>query len=286
LEIRDSLLRRRWPFELGFILVLLRLIWSGNVLAQSSPNAHARVELIADDSPLQGKAIIGVGLLFRLDRGWHIYWKNPGDSGEPPRITWELPPGLRAGEIRWPQPIRLGSGSVVDYGYENEVLLAAPIERSEGAPVSSTTTIAAAVKYVVCREICIPGKAHLTLPLSATGLAEGQKSQWHALFEQTKVQIPKAAPAGWKVAADSNNENFILSVRTGRRMDSATFFPLESGEIDNSAAQVFAPNKDGFQLTLRKSDQLNKPLSNLRGLIVLGPGRAFEIAARVVGSPR
>jgi DsbC/DsbD-like thiol-disulfide interchange protein len=41
------------------------------------------------------------------DDGWHIYWQNPGDSGEPPRIKWQLPSGVTATALEWPTPMRM-----------------------------------------------------------------------------------------------------------------------------------------------------------------------------------
>ena len=246
--------------------------------AQSPAEAHIKLELISEQATASpGKALWG-GVLFRLEPGWHIYWQNPGDSGEPPKVQWELPPGFTAGPIRWPQPIRLGSGSVVDYGYEGRVLLMAPIEATLGRNSASIPRLSADVKYIVCREVCIPGKAHLTLAAPAGG----NWAPWRALFEQTRAQFPKPMPAGWKVTAVSDNQHFILSVQARPQVSSASFFPLEPSQIENSSAQDFAATRNGFRLTLKKSDQLTRPITTLRGLIVLGPGRAFEVAAPVV----
>jgi DsbC/DsbD-like thiol-disulfide interchange protein len=253
--------------------------------AQSAPPSHAKIELIADNALLSG-GTIWVGLLFRLDPGWHIYWQNPGDSGTPPRVEWRLPAGYRADAIRWPTPIRLGHGSVVDYAYEGEVLLMVPIERASNSPGEGALSIAADLKYVVCSEVCIPGKAHLTLALpwrsGARSDTAGDPLQWHAIFERTRAQLPRPAPTTWKVSAEASRDEFVLSVHTGVPVQSAAFFPLDPDEIENSAPQVFASTRDGFRLTLRKSEQSAKPVATLRGLVVLGPQqRAFEIAAPV-----
>jgi DsbC/DsbD-like thiol-disulfide interchange protein len=167
---------------------------------------------------------------------------------------------------------------VVDYGYEGQVLLMAPIEGAAKEGANPMPNLSADVKYIVCREMCIPGKAHLTFaPPSG-----GDWSKWRALFEQTRQRLPKPAPAGWKVSVEADKSHFIVSVRTGSQAQSASFFPINAGEIDNSSAQDFTSNRTGFRLTLKKSDQLSRPISTLRGLIVLGPGRAFEVAAPMV----
>jgi len=269
------------------------LLFSTNQLAAQVREFHVKIELIPESVAAEARKPFWVGLLFRLDEGWHIYWQNPGDAGEPPKVQWQLPPGFTAGPILWPQPLRIGTGSVIDYGYENQVLLMAPlqmtpIDRSASSaasstPAVSTQAIGADVKYIVCREMCIPGKAHLTLssPSSAQQSSAQQFTQWRQLFEQTRGQIPKPAPKAWKVSARTDKQHFILSVRTESKVHTATFFPLEPGQIENSAPQSFASTAKGFRLSLKKSDVLVRPITSLKGLLVLGPGRAYEIAAPV-----
>jgi DsbC/DsbD-like thiol-disulfide interchange protein len=259
---------------------LLALTLASTAHAQSAPPSHAKIELIADEAA-PSKTTTWVGLLFRLDPGWHIYWQNAGDSGTPPKVAWQIPAGYRAGTIRWPQPMRLGSGSVIDYGYEDQVLLMVPIERAANS-AAATVPIAADVKYVVCREVCIPGKAHLTLSLPVGGGdPPPEAAQRHAIFQSTRSQLPKAAPASWEVSATADKDHLILSVQGAPPIKSAMFFPLEPAQIENSATQGFVSTGDGFRLTLQKSDQLVQPIPTLRGLIVFGAGKAFEIAAPV-----
>jgi DsbC/DsbD-like thiol-disulfide interchange protein len=275
------------------------LLFSSIQLTAQVTEFHVKIELIPESAAVEAGKPFWVGLLFRLDEGWHIYWQNPGDAGEPPKVQWHLPPGFTSGSILWPQPVRIGAGSVVDYGYENQILLMTPIERDAGSTAGSTPAVSADVKYIVCREMCIPGKARVALsspsstrpssaqPSSVQQSSAQQFSEWRQLFEQTRAQIPRPAPKAWKFSAkaetgkDKNNDHFILSVQTESKVHAATFFPFEPGQIENSAPQTFAATGDGFRLSLKKSDLLVKPISSLKGLLVLGPGRAYEITAPV-----
>jgi DsbC/DsbD-like thiol-disulfide interchange protein len=253
--------------------------------ARAVPESHATIEMIAAQvAPPQSGRPFSVGLLFHLEPGWHVYWQNAGDSGQPPTIQWSLPPGFRAGAIAWPTPTRLGKGSVIDYGYESQVLLIAPIHPPASRKSGQTdgVEIAADIKYLICREICVPAKAHATVSLPLSGDAAKQATQWRTLFERTESQIPKRLPSDWKVVARSNAENFVLSVRTAAPATRASFFPLDQNVIENSAPQSFAPAKTGFQLTLKKSDLLAKPITALRGVLVLDGSPAYEIAAPVI----
>lgn len=263
-------------------LALLAASWMVPVSLSSLPDAHAKVEFLAEQPSIRPGTPVWIGVLFHLDEGWHIYWQNPGDSGEPPKIDWQVPRGFTVGRIHWPQPVRLGSGSIVDYGYEGSVLLMARLAPSPRAAATSLPDIAADVKYIVCREVCVPGNTHVTLSLP---LAQ-DASERHALFEQARQELPKPAPTAWKVFAQSDDTNFTLSVRTASHVERATFFPLIPGEIENSAPQDFASTGNGFRLTLPRSEQLMKPIAVLRGLVVLGPGRAFAVAAPVTSARR
>jgi DsbC/DsbD-like thiol-disulfide interchange protein len=245
------------------------------------------MELIADETPSPPNARLRIGLLFHLDSGWHIYWQNAGDSGEPPKITWSLPAGFVAGPIEWPAPKRLGSGSIIDYGYENQVLLTAPIRTPMrfDSEDHRHAELAADVKYVVCREICIPGKAHLSLTLPVSDAVQAR--EWHEQFEEARAQIPNPFPAAWKITAESKGDNFVLTVG-GAGFDyvkSATFFPEDASVIENSAPQgAGAFGKPSLILTLRKSDQLAKQPTSLRGVLIMD-GRAYKIDAPLRSNP-
>jgi len=262
------------------LLASSALVLAANTNGQES-KSHTQIELVAEESvPHTGKPV-WVGLLFTLAPGWHIYWQNPGDSGEPPRVQWELPPGWRAGPIRWPPPRRLGSGSIVDYGYESQVLLMVPVERAAAGIGSVLNSIGADVKYLVCREICIPEKAHKTLTFPAANVTPNPEPERRSLFEQTRKQLPKPLPAGWYASVTQRNDLFLLSIRADTKTRSATFFPIEAGEIENSALQPFNTTETGFSLTLHKSDQLARPIPILKGVLVLDSGRSFELATPV-----
>jgi thiol:disulfide interchange protein DsbD len=87
---------------------------------------------------------------------------------------------------------------------------------------------------------------------------------------------------GWTITATDNGRQLVLAIQTGQRETAATFFPLDSDQIDNAAPQAAAPVGGGVQLTLQKSDPQSKPPGVLKGIVVLAPDRAFAIAAPVV----
>ncbi len=154
----------RGAASLLFIAVCLLTCAMGS-RAQSFSAVHAKVSLVAEDARVAPARVLWLGLVFDLEKGWHTYWQNPGDSGEAPKIQWELPKGFRAGAIRWPVPARLGSATIIDYGYEGRVLLAVPVQVPADYADDKPLSLAADVRYLACSDVCIPAKAHATLTI-------------------------------------------------------------------------------------------------------------------------
>jgi len=245
---------------------------------------HGTVELVSEQQSILPGQTLHLGLHFRLEPRWHIYWINPGDSGEPPRLDWHLPAGLHAGAIEWPVPKRLPIPPLMDYGYEGEVLLPVRIEKTTGLAVGTTVTLAADMKAIVCREVCIPAKASLSLSLPVNAAPPREPSDVAPLFKTAMKALPKPTPAGWRATAKDLGDSFELTVNTGRTISQAWFAPLEPQVIENATPQKTASTKTGIRLILKKSDQLLKPVSRLRGILVL-PQSAYMIDAPVAPAP-
>jgi thiol:disulfide interchange protein DsbD len=83
---------------------------------------HVTVQLVSARDVIHPGDSLEAGLYFKMDKGWHVYWSNAGDSGEPPKIAWTLPEGLTADAMQFPVPQRLPLGPLMDYGSEGEVV--------------------------------------------------------------------------------------------------------------------------------------------------------------------
>ena len=272
---------RGWSRCYRLVPVILTWVFAFGVDVKPATGPHGTVDLLAEQRWIRPGQDFWVGLHFQLEKNWHIYWVNPGDSGEPPKIQWDLPAGFEAGPIQWPTPMRLENPPLTDYGYEDEVLLMVRIRPRSKPQYGQAAKLGLTVKWLVCRDICIPGQARLTLSLPVREGAPEPDLRWRALFEQTRAHLPKRVPATWKTAAFSEKDHFVLSIDTGSRVAKATFFPLESQQIENGASQSTKPFDRGVRLTLRRSDQLLKFIPRLRGVVVLASGQAYVINAPV-----
>ena len=257
---------------------------------QPQEGPHTTLWLLSNRASLVPGSRIWVGVWFEMEKGWHLYWENPGDSGEPPKIQWQMPAGFGVGAIEWPAPEKLTAPSIVDYGYENQVLLFAPVSVPAKLRNGENVTLAAKVNWLVCREMCIPGKARVSLTLPVNSAVKGFKgtasSAAVGMLMNARAEVPKSLPATWKVYATNEKDDFVLIVETGKQENTATFFPLDAEQINNDAAQAATPFSRGVRLKLQKSDGLLKPIARLRGVLELGSGRAYEITARVYATAK
>jgi DsbC/DsbD-like thiol-disulfide interchange protein len=266
---------RRFSAALGFLVALL--VCAGGAQASGSPIPHGSLELIAENQWIAIGHPFYLGLHFQLEKGWHIYWVNPGDSGEPPHVTWQLPPGLISGVIEWPAPRRLGTPSVVDFGYQDAVTLIVPVHAETSLAAQPLARLGAEIKVLVCREICIPGRTQLSLTLPIKSLAPAPDDRTRALFAAARKDLPRPAPQNWKVSAEDVKESLVLAANDAPQITRAIFFPFAEAQIDNSAPQILQPLASGFRLTLRKSDRLLKPIERLKGVLVLSGNHAYWI---------
>jgi thiol:disulfide interchange protein DsbD len=140
----------------------------------------------------------------------------------------------------------------------------------------------AKVDWLVCRESCIPGKAELELKrtiLREPPMVESAAPADAELFKRLGNSLPQPLPQGSKLGFAQTSDGFRLTVETGRRESAAQFFPLDQDIIDNPAEQKFTATAHGFTLDLKKDSQLNDAPKQLRGVIELSGGRAYEIVA-------
>jgi thiol:disulfide interchange protein DsbD len=267
--------------RLIFALLLIAAGLPALAASNSADALHLRVQLVTPDDQIYPGGNNVVGLYFKLEPGWHIYWKNAGDSGEPPHIHWTLPEGVTADPMQFPAPKRLPLGPLMDFGYDNEVLFPVKLH-VDPAVKDGRAFLNAKVDWLVCREVCIPGKAELetTLQLffgqppvvSGSGLDT-------ELVKRFASTLPQPASANFKAFFQPTKEGFRLGFETGQRESAATFFPEDQDILDNPAPQKFTATAKGLILELKKDANLSTNPAQLSGVLEVSDGRAFELTA-------
>ncbi|WP_353068631.1 thioredoxin family protein [Tunturibacter empetritectus] len=243
---------------------------------------HLTAELVSLSPSIAPGGTLQVGLVLTLEEHWHVYWINAGDSGEPPKITWTLPEGITAGPMLFPIPSRLPLGPLMDFGYEDEV--AFPVQLTSASSLKpGPIHLDAKINWLVCREVCIPGKAHLGLNLNVVagdGTSSAPAEPVGAVGEALGL-IPKPLPADAKLTITGGKTDFVLNLVTGGRETNAEFYPSDQDQIANAAPQQIEPTSDGVRLRVRRSEDLKTLPAQLHGVLKLSDTDAYEITAPV-----
>jgi thiol:disulfide interchange protein len=240
---------------------------------------HLTAELVSLAPAIAPGGTLHVGLVLTLEEKWHVYWINAGDSGEPPKITWTLPAGITAGPMQFPIPSRLPLGPLMDFGYEDEVAFPVLITATKDLK-PGPIHLDAKVSWLVCREVCIPGKAHLGLNLTVDPAATAPAQPVGALGEALSL-IPKPLPPSMRLTVTGGKQAFLLNLVTGKRLTDAEFYPLDQEQIANAADQTVEPQPDGVQLIVPRAPELVQLPHQLRGVLKLSDTEAYEVTAPV-----
>jgi len=150
-------------------LLIGLIVTAKAVAAPPSGNDLVKARLVADVKSVKAGQPFTLGVLLEIEPGWHVYWKNPGESGMATGVTFKVPEGFKVGELNFPIPRQFGnSGDVIGYGYEDEVLLTAMVTPPNNLGPEKGQPFTADVSWLVCEKMCLPGKASvsLVLPLS------------------------------------------------------------------------------------------------------------------------
>jgi DsbC/DsbD-like thiol-disulfide interchange protein len=253
------------------------------VPARAEAPPVSRAELVSGTEAVRPGQPFWLAIHIQLDEGWHTYWRNPGDAGARPQVSWHLPSGMEAEPLLWPYPSVFREGRLVTYGYSGSAWLftrmTLPVESDSGEAVP----IGADVEWLVCRDICIPQYAELML--SVPIVTDDENGPLPSGFAEALATVPQTSP--WPAFYTMDSEHVVLTIRAPAGVSSldaadAWFFPYEYGIIEHAADQQVSSDDRGLLVRTRR-DASNEDLSeNIAGVLVVrgeAGHDAYEITA-------
>lgn len=247
-------------------------------VTDTAATAHVRIRLLAAADAVHPGERILFGVEQTLEPEWHTYWINPGETGVPTRIAWDLPAGARAGAIAWPVPDRFRTGPVTSYGYAGRATLLSTLTVPQDARPGTSFPVRARVSWLVCKDVCIPQQAEvgLALPVLAVGMPSGAGA---LALGPAHAALPAAAPGS--VHAETDGKAVALTVSgTGVRsadLDDAWFYDDARGRIAPGAPQAASIAGDRLVLRLRTGERSGARLSGVLVVKTRTASRGYAI---------
>ena len=247
-----------------------------------------RVELVSEVESLAPSQSFWVGLRERIAPGWHTYWSNPGDSGEPTALEWALPRGFAAGALVWPHPDRVHVGPFVSYGYTGEVVLLTRLTAPRDLEPGARVTLRGRATWLVCAKICIPEEAPVALALPVTAGKPSADVHGATVISRARGAVPTPSP--WTASFSTTPDAVVLTVAAvglnRERVTDVWFYPARWGVIEHAAPQAVTVAADGITLRVRRGVLPVATETPIEGVLVITErldggtaGQAFSLRA-------
>lgn len=208
---------------------------------------QSAVRLVSAVSGVGSGQTVTLGLHFRLEPGWKVYWRSPGSGGLPPVIDWQGSENAGEARIVWPAPKRFDALGIESFGYSDEVVF--PVEMRLERP-GEPARLAAAVEYLTCREICIPYQADLRLELPSGPAGPSAEAE---LVSRFLARVPgDGVAAGLRVASvglggTAEARTLVALVETDRPLAKPDLF-VETAIPADFGAPTVTPIAGGARL--------------------------------------
>ena len=255
-------------------------------LAAPVKTAHVEAELVAGRTAIIPGEPLTVALRLAMEKGWHTYWLNPGDSGLPTTLEWKLPAGIAAGPIEWPAPHALPAGPLVNYGYDGEVLHLVQLSTQQTLSTGAPAVLRARADWLVCKEVCIPEGADLELALPVEKTA-APDPRWGASIAAARAALPRPLE-GWKTTAEGKGATIdVRLVPPAGAADPGPlqFFSFAESKIEPSAPQRTRRDGDAYVLTLPVSYNLAGDPGRLAGVLTAANALAPNARSATIDVP-
>ena len=215
-------------------------------MTTSLHGAATDASLVPASATVRPGDTIMAGIRLRMQPTWHTYWRNPGASGLATSVTWELPPGVTAGDIQWPVPEKLLVEGLTTYIYENEVVLLVPLKIAANVPAGNLE-LKAKVSWLECATMCVPGNQNVAAKLAVGGETSPGPDAFLIANWQQKLPLVKpdlAARAWWEKPATGDTRPIIFEWPATAAKE-ADFYPYASDKIDVKSATESTPAIEG-----------------------------------------
>ncbi|MSU59860.1 MAG: hypothetical protein EXS35_17120 [Pedosphaera sp.] len=257
------------------------------------PPAHTKASLLLSAATAKPGDTILAGVRLQMDPGWHTYWKNPSTDGTgiPTKIAWQLPAGVTAGELQWPVPEKIGSGTNISYAYEKETVLLVPLKLSADLkpfPIE----LKAKVTWLECLATeCVPGKADVAATLEIGDALKASTDA--ATLEAWKRKLPNSADglnasAVWENPANGDTRPLLLNWTGPNKVTGVDFFPYAGENFEfQPAAENLTKSPGAIQLRKLVTKSEGDWPKEISGVLVVETGSnalGFEVKLPIGGA--
>ena len=261
--------------------VMILALWLGvTTQALGADAAKLRIELLSSYASVAPNGQVWLGVRLTPAKGWHTYWINPGDTGLPTEVGWDLPAGVSAGPLQWPTPDRLPYAGGLTYGYARQSTLLARLNSGSAVRSGSTLPITAHVHALVCADVCEPVDVDVRLMLK---VAKGAPALNAGRLQAALDALPK--PLDIQARANRSQGRLRVAFQAPAVGEAVSRFKTPAGAylflehdslVTPTAPQIVTASSDGFVIDVSVSDAVwpNQPQA---AVVRFADGAAYRV---------
>ena len=226
-------------------LFLLLLTCSSFISSNTISTGHAEVSIVKSSFSQTAENELIIGIKMDMQLHWHTYWKNPGDSGGPVKISWDMPAGFETSNILWPAPSLIPYPPLMTYGYENFVIFPIKIQIPQGA---ETEKFIADIDFLICDDICVPERA-----IIETSYAD---LIFDSRLDETYKELPSVI---LPVISTLKNDDLELRFSFNRNIEEIHFYIDQKDTVLHANEQILIKEENNWLLTVPLNKGINTP---------------------------
>ncbi|EQA35250.1 disulfide bond corrector protein DsbC [Leptospira inadai serovar Lyme str. 10] len=242
------------------------IFFSAEVLAESSEyrGAHSYLEVRAVS---KSDDFLRLALYIKAEPGWHVYWKNPGDSGTSLRTDWKSsPPGVAA-DWEWPLPERIELGDSVNFGYEKPTVLFSDYKIQKPLGSDESFHIEAKLHWLVCKEECVPESTTLIIHKIEKFPPGSEK---YSAYERSLKELPQTPETGLTISFRKKKDSFLFRIKGNDLPEKFDFFPEDPEIVSNQKIRTLEYSKNLIEFEIPRSEYISGDPDSIRGVLTLG----------------
>ena len=152
--------------------------------AWSEGKRESKARLVAGS--VSGQSMAAVEIV--LSEGWKTYWRVPGDAGGvPPVFNWSKSQNVASAKVLYPVPTRFADKDGDTLGFKGSAIFPVVVTPKDA---TQQVDLVLVLEYGICREICIPVEAELTVSIPA-----GDTGPLPAAVTAALDRVPRAVGA-------------------------------------------------------------------------------------------
>ena len=260
--------------RLGAFLLFVIALLGGASAAHAQPQ-RMRVALVPETQAVRPGATVTLAFHMRPAAGWHGYWRNPGDAGAEPRVTWRLPQGWQAGPLLYPVPDRLLVMGLMNYVYERDYALLVDVRVPETAEPGVSVPVDARLDFLVCTdELCVPETSNVSLELRT-----GAPGAPNPAFAGWRQALPRPLAENGRFAMGGGRLRLAIPFPEGAALADPYFFPATTDAVAHSEPQSIS--RSGATLIVEMgAGPAAGGLQAIEGVLEVSPGIGLALTAQ------